>query len=207
MYIFIHMTEKKYKVILEALFKKKSVLKLKEIKDHGIHPEYIRRMIIKGQIIRVGHGIYMKPDTEITAYHSLVEVSKQISIGVICLLSALQYHEIGTQLPSEIWLGIPRKTAIPRIKNHSVKIITYSKKSFYEGIDEHIIEGVVVKIYNPAKTVADCFKYRNKAGLDVALEVLKDVVKNKICNIDDLWKYAGICRVRNIMKPYLEALV
>ena len=207
MHILIHMPGENYKTIIENLFKKKSIIKLKEITDQRIHPEYIRRMILKGQIIRVGHGIYMKPDTEITANHSLVEISKQISIGVICLLSALQYHEIGTQMPSEIWLGIPRKNAIPRTRYHSLRIITYSEKTFYEGIDEHTIEGVLVKIYNPAKTIADCFKYRNKIGLDTALEALKEVLKNKICTIDDLWKYAKICRVHNIMKPYLEVLI
>ena len=201
------MIKKEYEKVIERLFKNKSVLKLKQITENGIHPEQIRRMVADGTLIRTGYGLYMKPDAEITRYHSLAEIAEQIKNGVICLLSALQFHEIGTQMPGDIWIGIRRKTAIPRIRSHSVRIITYSTISFYEGIEEYTIEGIAVKIYNPAKTVADCFKYRNKIGLDIAIEALKDVVENKICSIDELWKYAKICRIHNIIKPYVEVLV
>jgi predicted transcriptional regulator of viral defense system len=149
----------------------------------------------------------MLPDAEVTANHGLAVAAKAIPKSVICLLSALRYHEIGTQSPQEVWIAIDRRAASPRIKYPKLRIMRFSGMALTEGIEEQNVEGVPVKVYNPAKTVADCFKYRNKVGLDVALEALRDVVHNRRCTIDELWKYAKVCRVAKTMRPYMEAVV
>jgi predicted transcriptional regulator of viral defense system len=127
--------------------------------------------------------------------------------GVICLISALDFHEIGTQLPHEVWVAIDRKAARPRVRQPKTRIFFFSGKALTEGVDEHDVEGVRVKIYNPAKTVADCFKYRNKVGLDVALEALRETLRFRKCSVDELWTYAKVCRVTKTMRPYMEAMV
>ena len=157
--------------------------------------------------MRIGRGLYSLPDVEATVYHGIAQASKVVPKGVICLLSALRFHEIGTQVPHEVWIAIDRKSARPKARNPKMRIVRFSAKALTEGIDKHSIEGVPVKIYNPAKTVADCFKYRNKIGLDVALEALREAIRERKCTIDELWQYAKICRVTNIMRPYMEAIV
>ena len=137
----------------------------------------------------------------------LAQVSKRVPHGVICLLSALQFHDIGTQSPFEVWVAIDQKAAEPKIDYPPIRIVRFSGKALSEGIENHQIEGVEVKIYNKAKTIADCFKFRNKIGLDIALEALKDSRQRKLCTNDQIWEYAKLCRVSNIMKPYLEAML
>lgn len=149
----------------------------------------------------------MLPDAEITVHHGLAQARKAIPKGVICLLSALRFHEIGTQAPHEVWMAIDRRAARPRIKRPRMRIVRFSGKALTEGIEEHRVEGVAVRIYNPAKTVADCFKYRNKIGLDVALEALREVIRGRKCSVDELWQYAKVCRVTNIIRPYMEAIL
>jgi predicted transcriptional regulator of viral defense system len=178
-----------------------------DIRSQGIHHEYLRRLCKEGGLIRVGRGLYGLPDAEVTIHHGLAQVGKAVPKGVICLLSALRFYEIGTQVPHEVWVAIDRKSARPRIRHPKMRIMRFSAKALTEGIDKHSIEGVPVKIYNPAKTVADCFKYRNKIGLDVALEALREVIRERKCKIDDVWHYAKICRVAKTMRPYMEAIV
>ena len=126
--------------------------------------------------------------------------------GVVCLLSALSFHELTTQAPFEVWLAIGEKAWRPRLEYPPLRIVHFSKTALNTGVQEHQIEGVNVHVYSPAKTVADCFKYRNKIGLDVAIEALRECRQARHCTMDDLWHYAGICRVRNVMRPYLESL-
>jgi predicted transcriptional regulator of viral defense system len=121
-------------------------------------------------------------------------------------ISALNFHDMTAQLPFEVWIAIDRKSRKPKTDNLSLRVVRFSDLSLNSGIEEHIIESVKVRVYNPAKTIADCFKYRNKIGLDVALEALRDCWNNKQCTVDELWKYAVICRVSNVMRPYLESL-
>jgi predicted transcriptional regulator of viral defense system len=149
----------------------------------------------------------MLPDAEVTAHHGLAQAGKAVPKSVICLLSALRFHEIGTQAPHQVWVAIDRRAARPQVKHLKMRIVRFSGKALTEGVDEHNIEGVPVRIYNPAKTVADCFKYRNKIGLDVALEALREVVRFRKCTIDDLWRYAKICRVTKTLRPYMESIV
>jgi len=183
------------------------VVSASEIRSCGIHPEYLRRLCARGALVRVERGLYRLPDAEVTAHHGLVQAAKAIPRGVVCLLSALRFHEIGTQVPREVWIAIERRSARPRLKHQKVRIVYFSGMAFAEGVEEHVVEGVQVRIYSPAKTVADCFKYRNKIGLDVAIEALRDVLHGRKCSTDELWKYAKICRVTRIMRPYMEATV
>jgi len=178
-----------------------------EVRSLGIHHEYLRQMCARGELVRVGRGLYSLPNADVTAYHGLAQAGKTVPRGVICLLSALRFHEIGTQAPHEVWITIDRRAARPRVKHPRMRIVRFSGKALTEGINEHIIEGVHVRIYNIAKTVADCFKYRNKIGLDVALEALREVIRERRCTTDELWQYAKVCRVTKIMRPYMEAIV
>jgi len=181
------------------------VLRIRDLTSHGIHPEYLRRLCRKGLLTRTGRGLYVAADAEISVHHGLAQVGKRVPHGVICLLSALQFHELGTQSPFEVWMALDRRAARPRMDYPPLRVVRFSGEALAEGIEEYTIEGVRVRVYGPAKTVADCFKYRNKIGLDVALEALRDCREQKKCNNDDLWRYAKICRVANVMRPYLEA--
>jgi len=196
----------KTKRILE-LARNSGILSTGEVRSLGIHHEYLRQLCAEGKLVRVGRGRYMLPDAEVTAHHGLAQAGKAVPKSVICLLSALRFHEIGTQAPHQVWVAIDRRAARPQVKHLKMRIVRFSGKALTEGVDEHNIEGVPVRIYNPAKTVADCFKYRNKIGLDVALEALREVVRFRKCTIDDLWRYAKICRVTKTLRPYMESIV
>ncbi|MBU4174903.1 MAG: AbiEi antitoxin N-terminal domain-containing protein [Actinobacteria bacterium] len=192
--------------ILE-LARNSGIVSTKEVRSQGIHHEYIRQLCAEGKLFRVGRGLYMLPDAEVTIHHGLAQAGKAVPKGVICLLSALRFYEIGTQAPYEVWMAIDRRAAHPQARNPRMRIVRFSGEALTEGIDEHIIEGVRVRIFNPAKTVADCFKYRNKIGLDVALEALREVIRGRKCTTDEMWRYAKVCRVTKIMRPYMEAIV
>lgn len=185
--------------------KQQGMIRVRDALAQGIHPEYLRRLCDKGMLVKLSRGIYIPADQEISQHIGLAQVAKRVPQGVICLLSALQFHEIGTQSPFEIWIAISPREAKPRIVYPPVRVVRFSSQSLTEGVEEHQVEGVTIKVYNQAKTIADCFKYRNKTGLDVALEALKDCRQRKLCTTEQLWKYAKICRVSNVMKPYLEA--
>jgi predicted transcriptional regulator of viral defense system len=196
----------KTKRILE-LAHNSGVVSSGEVRSQGFHHEYLRQLCEEGKLVRVGRGLYSLPNPNVTVHHGLAQAGKVVPKGVICLLSALRFHEIGTQAPHEVWIAIDRRSARPRAKYPRMRIVRFSGKSLTEGIDEHNVEGVPVRIYNPAKTVADCFKYRNKIGLDVALEALREVIRKRRCTTDELWRCTKICRVTKIMRPYMEAIV
>ncbi len=173
----------------------------------GISREYLRKLHEQGIVQRVGYGLYTLPDGELTEHRTIVEACKRIPHGVVCLLSALRFHDLTTQLPFEIWLAIDRKAWRPRESNIPLRIVRFSGPALEAGVEEHKIEGVRVRVYNVAKTVADCFKYRNKIGLDVAMEALREGWRERRFTMDELWRYGKICRVTNVMRPYLEMLV
>jgi len=179
----------------------------KDLRVHHIHPEYLRRMEQQGLLQRVGTGLYTLAKTEITEHHSLAEASKRVPKGVICLLSALRFHSLTTQAPFEVWIAIDQQARRPNEPMLPLRIVYMSGASLLEGVEVHQIDGVEVKVYSPAKTIADCFKYRNKIGLAVALEALRDCWHKQSCTMDELWHYAKICRVAQVMRPYLESLV
>jgi predicted transcriptional regulator of viral defense system len=183
-----------------------SVIRAKDAEARGIHPEYLKRLEQQGLLIRSARGIYTFIDAEITESHTLVETVKRVPHGVICLLSALSFYELTTQTPFEIWLTIPQKARAPKEDMLPLRIVYMSGKALESGIEEHEIEGVCVRVYSVAKTVVDCFKFRNKIGLDVALEALRNCLKERRCTIDEIWDYGKICRMQNVMRPYPEAL-
>jgi predicted transcriptional regulator of viral defense system len=189
-----------------ALAKETGVIRPRDLDVHGIPREYLRRLCGNGVLERLFRGIYSLRDAELTEHHSLVQACKRVPRGVVCLLSALRFHGITTQAPFEIWLAIDRKARRPKVEGVPLRLVRFSGQALTEGIEHHQIEGVAVSVYGPAKTVVDCFKYRNKIGLDVALEALRECRRERRCTMDDLWQYAKICRVANVMRPYLESL-
>lgn len=178
----------------------------RDLAEQGIHRQVLTRLVAKGQIERVSRGVYRLPEHPITENHGLALAAAAIPQGVICLLSALQYHGIGTQLPSEVWVALDRRAWRPRLAYPPLRILRYSGVAMSAGVETYRIEGRPVKVYVPAKTVADCFKYRNKIGLDVALEALREGWRTRRFTMDELDRYASICRVQKVMRPYLEAL-
>ncbi len=181
-------------------------LRSREITGHGISRATVQRMVREGLMERVAHGLYALADREPTEHATLVEVATRIPRGVVCLLSALSFHRIGTQLPPQVWIAIDRKAWKPRIQDLPVRMVRFSGRALTEGVEEHVLEGVRVQVYGPEKTVADCFKYRNKIGLDVALEALDDCHRRRLCDADRLWHFAKVCRVSTVMEPYLEVI-
>ena len=181
------------------------VLRPRDLDAHGIPRIYLSRLCEHGLLDRVGRGLYVLPDADVSEHHTLAEAGKRVPHGVVCLLSALRFHGLTTQSPSEVWLAIGNKAWRPQVDYPPLRFVRFSERTLEAGVEEHSIEGVLVRIYNPAKTVADCFKYRNKIGLDVALEALRDCRRQRRCTNDELSHYAKICRVANVMRPYMEA--
>ncbi len=194
-------TERVLKLVEEM-----GVLRARDLEPYGIPRTYLSRLCAAGRLQRIARGLYVLPNSDITEHHTLAEVCKRVPKGVVCLLSALRFHELTTQSPFEVWLAIGEKAWRPRIEYPSLRFVRFSPTTLTAGVVEHQIEGVPVRMFTPAKTVADCFKYRNKIGLDVAIESLRECLRSQHCTMDDLWHYAKICRVQNIMRPYLESL-
>lgn len=187
------------------LARKCGVLRVKDVMIRGIHPEYLRRLYEQGKLERVGRGLYRLPDIEVTEYATVVNAAKRFPKSVVCLLSALRFHGIGTQNPREVWMAFRRGTAIPKTGDLPVRFMVFSEASFKAGVETHVLENVAVRVTNPAKTIADCFKYRNKIGLDVALEALREALRQRKCTAAEIWRYAKVCRTANVMRPYMEA--
>ena len=179
----------------------------RELADQGIHRQVLTRLVADGQIERVARGVYRLPEQPTTENHGLALAAAAVPQGVICLLSALQYHGIGTQLPSDVWMALDRRAWRPRLAYPPLRIVRYTGEALTAGVETHRMEGRPVKVYGLAKTIADCFKYRNKIGLDVTLEALREGWQARRFTMDELDRYAAICRVHRVMRPYLEALV
>ena len=178
----------------------------KDLLAIGVPREYLKRLREEGVLEHPARGIYVLANAKPTEHQTLVEVCKRVPHGVVCLLSALQFHRLTTQIPHEVWLAIGSKTWPPKLEYPPLRIVRFSPATLDYAVEEHRVAGAVVRVYAPAKTVVDCFKFRNKIGLDVALEALRDCLKQRRATIDDLWKAAKVCRVANVMRPYLESL-
>jgi predicted transcriptional regulator of viral defense system len=190
-----------------AAVRQLGVARPRDLARLGMRREYAQRLLKRGVLVRVARGLYAVPDAEITSHRSLAEVAKAVPIGTICLLSALRFHELTTQAPSEIWVAVDVHAWKPRNTSFPVRTVYFSGAALTEGVETHKIEGVPVRIYSAAKTVADCFKYRNKIGSEVAVEALKDYLKRHRRGGNELWRFAKVCRVSNVMRPYLAAPV
>ena len=192
--------------ILE-LAKKMGIIRPRDVEAEGISRMYLHRMYKKGEVERIGRGLYVLPQSINNESFSLAEVSKHIPNGVICLISALHFHELTTQIPHKVWIAIENKKWEPESQYPPIEIIRLTGSAFSFGIEIHKVNNVTTKIYSPAKTVADCFKFRNKIGLDIALEALKETKNNRKATVDELWEAAKVCKMTNVMRPYLEAIV
>lgn len=185
----------------------KGIIKTKDAINAGIHPRTIYKLRDDGVIEEISRGVFriknMKPISE----PDIVTVAMRIPNAVICLISALSYYNITTQIPRMVFIALAKGSETPRINYPPVSVHRFSEESFTEGIQEHDVDGIKVKIYNPEKTIIDCFKFRNKIGSDVAIEALKLYKTKYKFNINKLLEYAKICRVENIVKPYLEATI
>jgi predicted transcriptional regulator of viral defense system len=200
------MSEQSLQDRLLILARGKGVIRPRDLDEIGVPREYLRRLCEQGVLERPGRGLYVLADAEPTENVTLAEACRRIPQGVVCLLSALRFHELTTEAPFEVWMAIDRKAWLPRVDYPPLRIVRFSGRALEYGVEEHRIEKVPCRIYSAAKTVADCFKYRNKIGLDVALEALRDCRKQRKATLDELWEAAKVCRMANVMRPYLEAL-
>jgi predicted transcriptional regulator of viral defense system len=191
---------------LLSLAKKRTILRAADAARLGLHTQVLTRLVAEGALERVGRGRYRSPGADVTEHHGLALTAAAVPRGIVCLLSALVFHGIGTQNPSEVWLAVDRRARAPKVAWPPLRVVRFSGRALTEGVETHRIDGEAVRVYSLPKTIADCFKYRNKVGMDVALEALKDAWHHKRLRMADLDEYAHICRVARVMRPYLEAL-
>lgn len=195
-----------YQQSVLALLQQQGLLRASELDAIGVPRVVLSRLTASGQLERVGRGLYRLPGSTASEHESLATVAVKVPQAVFCLLTALQFHELTTQLPRQIWIAMPRGSHVPRIDYPPIKMVQMAGDTYSTGMEEHERDGIKLRVYGIAKTVADCFKHRNKIGLDVALEALKEVRAKRKASADELWHYAKICRVANVMRPYLEAI-
>ena len=186
---------------------KTGVIRSRDLAQYGVSRTTLQRMVREGEMYRVARGVYRLPGGPVSAYATLVEVHGRVPDGVICLLSALAFHELGTQSPRQVWIAVARSAWKPVLSDLPVRIVRFSGRALTEGVEHHSVEGVALPVYAPAKTVADCFKYRNKIGVDVAVEALRDGWHDRRFTLAEVQEYADICRVKTVMRPYIESLI
>jgi predicted transcriptional regulator of viral defense system len=200
------MTEKSHRDRALSLARKRGVERSRDFDAAGVPRVYLKRLEEEGALLRIGRGLYQDPHAKLSAHHSLAEAALAAPRGVIGLLSALQFHQLTTQTPHEVWMLMPSKAWTPTAPPVRLRILRASSASLAAGVERHLIDGVKVAITSPAKTVADCFKYRSKVGLDVALEALREALRTRRASADDIWRFAKIDRVATVMRPYMEAI-
>ena len=198
--------ETKAKKLL-SLVNRRQVLRTRDLDRAGIPRNYLTRLVERGKLRKVERGLYAVDQVPASEHMSLIEVSHKVPKAVFCLLSALRFHEIGTQIPSEVWIALDGKAWTPRINHPPVRIVRFSGAALQFGVQEHRIKSSILRIYSPAKTVADCFKFRHKIGTDVAVEALRECYRQKKATMNELAEAAKVCRVANVMRPYMESLV
>ena len=189
-----------------ALAERRPLLHSRDLTAQALPTVVLSRLVAAGKRERVARGVYSLPERALSEHRSLAEVALRAPRGVVCLLSALRVHGIGTQAPFEVWLAIPPHTPTPRLEQPTLRVVRMSGPALSEGVEPIGIDGVQVPVFNANKAVADCFKFRNKIGLDVALEALRDGWAQRKLTMDALWHYAAVNRVANVMRPYLESV-
>jgi len=189
-----------------ALAGQRRVLRAADVRAQGWSPQLLIRLHQAGRLQRIGRGLYALPDAEISEHQTLLEVCQRVPRAVLCLLSALQFHGIGTQMPHEVWIALPEGSQAPALSYPALRITRLRGAAYSEGIQTVTDHGAPIRVYSAAKTVADCFKFRNKIGLDVALEALKDAWHSRKVTMAELGHFAKINRVERVMQPYLEAV-
>jgi predicted transcriptional regulator of viral defense system len=173
----------------------------------GIHPRTLYAMRDRGDIEQLARGLYRLSDLPPLGTPDLVTVAKRVPSGVICLISALSFHELTTEIPHEVHLAIRRGAQAPRLEHPPIRVYRFGERALREGVGRHKVDGIDVKVYSPAKTIADCFKFRNVVGMDACIDALKQYLKSKHGSVDELMRYAAVCRVAGVIRPYVEALL
>ena len=199
--------ENQYQKALATFKKHGGVLRTAEALRAGIHPVTLYAMRDARKIERLSRGVYRLINSPPLENPDLVIVAKRVPKGIICLISALAFHDLTTQIPHEIYLALPRGAEEPRLDFPPVRTFRFSGRSYSEGVETHRMDGATVRVYSPEKTLADCFKFRNKIGMDTVIEALRLYRERRRIKINGLLHYAAICRVTNIMRPYLEAIL
>lgn len=184
----------------------RGLIRPRDLTECGLPTVALTRLVRQGRLQRVGRGLYALPDRPVSEHNALAEVARKHPQAIVCLLSALRFHDLTTQSPFEVWLAIPNKARVPKMDYPPLRIVRFSGDVLIYGVEQYAIDGVPVRVTNEARTVADCFKFRNKIGLDVALEALQETWRAKRDSMDELWRYATLCRVANVMRPYMESL-
>lgn len=191
--------------VLKAI-EKMGLVRPAELEAVGISRRWLYRLVREGLVERQARGVYATSRHPLTAEHALAQVAKRVPAGVFCLLTALRFHGLTTQNPTDVWIAIPVKARRPRLDYPRLRVARFSGQALTEGIETHRIEGVQVRLYSAAKTVADCFRYRNKIGVDVAVEALRDYQRDHRGGGTELAHFARVCRVTRVMQPYLDAI-
>ena len=205
-YIMTLRTHSTYEQAVLELARTKPLLRARDLTHQELPTIVLSRLVAAGKLERIARGVYGLPGLAISEHRSLAEVALRVPQGVVCLLSALRVHGIGTQAPFDVWLAIENRAPIPRLDQPKIRPVRMSGAAFTAGIERLLVDGVSVPVFNAAKTVADCFKYRNKIGLDVALEALRDGWAHQKFTMDEIWHFATVDRVANVMRPYLESV-
>lgn len=192
--------------VLKELFDGATVLRSKDLEQRGLARSRIREAMDTGELERIGRGLYARRGAEKSEHHSLVQVANRVPHAAICLLSALRFHELTSQNPHEVWIAIGPKDRKPTLEYPSLKVVRYGADRFEIGLENHRAEGAQLRVYSIVRTVVDLFRYRNKVGLDVALEALREGWKSHKFTLAEINRIAGLCRMRRVMRPYLESL-
>lgn len=191
---------------LVKVFRGATVLSSKDLEGRGLSRTAIGEALAAGLVDRVGRGLYALPGAELTEHHSLVQAARRVPSGVVCLLSALRFHDLTSVNPHEVWLAIGPKDRLPAPGNPPIKVVRFGARHFALGLETHEIEGARLKVYSAARTVVDLFRYRNKIGIDVALEALVEGWRERRFTMREIHDAAACCRMARVMKPYLESL-
>ena len=190
---------------IEAIRHKGGSVRTSDAIRSGIHPRTLYQLRDEGYLETVSRGVYRLSDQGEISNPDLAIVASRIPKAVVCLVSALAFHDMTTQIPHAVSIALSKGSETPRLDYPPLKIHRFSERPFVEGVEEHAMDGFIIKVYCPAKTIADCFKFRNKLGMDIVLEALKLYKNRKRYNLEGLLRYAKICRVEKVMRPYLEA--
>src|SRR6185437_2573247 len=185
------------------LARSRGILRSRDLAPFNIPRRHLTRLAEQGILLKSGRGLYVLANAKLTENHSLAEACKRVPGAVVCLLSALRFHGLTTQNPWEVWIAITPASRRPNVDHPPLHVVRFSGHAFLDGVERHRIEGVDVGIYSAAKDVADCFKYRNKIGVDVAVEALRDAWKKRKMTAEQISHFAQVCRVTNVMRPYL----
>lgn len=189
-----------------ALAAQLGLIRPRDLAALGVPSVAMTRLVRQGLLTRVGRGLYARPERKVSEHGTLAEVAIKHPQTIVCLLSALRVHDLTTQSPFEVWIAIHNKARAPKMDYPPLRIVRFSGSALTDGVEERQIDGVTVRVTNVARTVADCFKFRNKIGIDVALEALQEAWRARRVSMDELWRYAALCRVANVMRPYMESL-